>query len=117
AVRSASLCLRQSRPPEDGAADPLRLLHQHDAQRRGDEHVQAGKRDEVRAGRGGDRVVLRRELGNDDREFSVREEGDTRVQALAATEAANGPGEEAAAGLPAESPSPSPREEPPDTLA
>ena len=84
---------------EQAAADRLRLLHQDDADHRSREDVEAGERDQLLLDVWAELVVLRRDLGEDDRELAVRDERDPRVQALPACEAPAEPRGEAAADL------------------
>src|SRR5918997_6447736 len=81
----------QSRRTEDPASDRLRLLHQHDPDDGRRENVEPCEGDDVRANRGVEAWVRRRELRDDDRELAVCDQRDARVQALAAREARERP--------------------------
>src|SRR5688572_4248791 len=71
---------------EQGAAQALRLLHEHEADGRGREHVEAREGDELLLLAARDGRVIRGDLRKDDRELAVRDERRARVQALASRE-------------------------------
>src|SRR5215213_4139799 len=94
------LCLLdQSRGRKQPPAQQLRLLHEHDTERRRDQDVEAGERDELDLLAGRDRVVVGGELGQDHGELAVRDQRDSRIEALPGCEPAEDPCERAAGDL------------------
>ena len=87
-----SVSFQASRGGKEAAADSLRLLHEDDPERGRREDVEAGEGDEVAAVAGRDRVVVGCDLGQDDRELAVGDEGGAHVQALARAEPADDAG-------------------------
>src|SRR3989304_1560008 len=72
---------------EEAAAEPLRLAHQEETDRRRREHVESGEGNEVGAVGGGDHLIVGGELREDDGELAVGDERRADVQVLAQIEA------------------------------
>src|SRR5918996_2109827 len=106
--------LLKSREGEEPSADRLRLLHQHDADRRRGEDVEPGERNEVGAVACSDRRVAGGDLGEHDGELPVRDQGNAGVEALAPRKPTDQPAEVAARSLRENSRGDRGHEQPPD---